>query len=153
MHFNQPVHQDGSHSFVDVGLIFHEYWTNRRASFFAAEVVVHILHVAGSAKWIISVAFINVISGPILVTGRVRQWLLLCWIISVSDHGERSFIALTLVAHRSCRFNWVTLFHQIRMMLITCLTSWNIRITTCSPFFWKNTLTGLSILSALVCIR
>ena len=63
MDFDQPVHQNGSHAFVDVGLTFHVSWANRGFKFFATVVCVHVFDVVGHAERIFLVTFVNVIHG------------------------------------------------------------------------------------------
>lgn len=89
-----------------MGLAFHEGGTNGGGSFLATKMMIHILHVAGDAKWILGIAFINIVRVSIvLVAGRIRNRLLR-GIGDSADHRTNSSKSMGLI----CCVGRVSLF-------------------------------------------
>jgi hypothetical protein len=137
VYFHQPIHKDGSHAFVDVGLGFHVQGTDRCHGFLCSEVMVHILYVLRSAEWIFRVSFVNVVGLSILVGYWVKR----------NSSGVDSLASVKIV-------NWISLFHNNGLMLLEVIglsISWQKNLSA-SPFLDRHAvvLAWLSIVLAFV---
>jgi hypothetical protein len=107
VNLHKPVNKDRSHTFIDVGLVLHVSGTHRGHGFLDAEVLIHILDVAGNAKWVIGIAFINVVGRSILIVRRVDRRLR--WL----GGGSGSKRLLTgIIDHLVCRVHRVSLLQD-----------------------------------------
>jgi hypothetical protein len=106
VNLHKPVNKDRSHTFIDVGLVLHVSGTHRGHGFLDAEVLIHILDVAGNAKWVIGIAFINVVGQSILIARKVD--FRLRWLVGAS--GSKRL--LTGIDHLACRVHRVSLLQD-----------------------------------------
>lgn len=71
MDLDKPVNKNRSHTFIDVRLVLHIEWADGCGNLLPPEVLVHILNIVGNAKRILSIALINIVGRPKLVTRSV----------------------------------------------------------------------------------